>query len=50
MTPAYTAYLGLKMRVNNVNVQKIDRFSLATYNMVIAAFQVVDKLGCSRFF
>ena len=50
MTPAYAAYLGLKMRVTNVGAQKIDRLSLATYSMVIVAFQVVDKLGRSRFF
>ena len=50
MTPAYAAHLGLKMRVTNINTQKIDGFSLATYNMVIAAFQVLDKLSCSHFF
>ena len=50
MTPAYAAHLGLKVRVTNVNIQKIDRPSLATYDMVIAAFQVVNKLDCSRFF
>ena len=38
MTPAYVAYLGLKVRVTNVGAQKIDRSSLATYGMVIAAF------------
>ena len=50
MTPAYTTYLNLKVRVTDVGVQKIDRFSLATYGMVIAAFQVVNKLGHSQFF
>ena len=50
MTPAYAAHLGLKVRVTNIGAQKIDGFSLATYSMVIAAFQVVDKLGHSRFF
>ena len=50
MTPAHAAHLSLKMRVTNVGAQKIDGSSLATYGMVIAAFQVVDKLGCSRFF
>ena len=38
MTPAYGAHLGLKMRMTNVNAQKIDGFSLATHGMVIAAF------------
>ena len=50
MTPAYAAHLGLKVRVTDVGAQKIDGSSLATYGMVIAAFQVVDKLGRSRFF
>ena len=50
MTPAHAAYLGLKVRVTDVGVQKIDGSSLATYGMVIAAFQIVDKLGRSRFF
>ena len=50
MTPAHAAYLGLKVRVTNVGVQKIDGSSPATYSMVIAAFQVIDKLGRSQFF
>ena len=50
MTLAYAAHLGLKVRVTNVGAQKIDGSSLATYSMVIAAFQVVNKLGRSQFF
>ena len=50
ITSAYTAHLGLKVRVTNVGVQKIDGSLLATYGMVIAAFQVVNKLGRSWFF
>ena len=50
MIPAYAAHLGLKVRVTDVGAQKIDRSSLAIYNMVIAAFQVVNKLDCSQFF
>ena len=46
MTLAYTAHLGLTVRVTNVVAQKIDRTSLATYGIVIVVFQVVDKLGC----
>ena len=38
------------MRVTDVDVQKIDKFLLDTYAIVITAFQVVDKLGCFRFF
>ena len=47
MTLAYAAHLGLKVRVTNVDIQKIDRSSLATYGMVIATFHVVNKLGRS---
>ena len=50
MTLAYAAYLGLKVRVTDVNAQKIDRSLLAIYGMIIAAFQVLDKLGRSQFF
>ena len=50
MIPAYVAYLSLKVRMIDVATQKIDRSSLATYDMVIAAFQVVEKLVCSWFF
>ena len=38
MTPAYTAYLGLKVRVTDVGAHKIDGSPLATYSIVIAAF------------
>ena len=38
MILAYAAHLGLKVKVTNVNMQKIKKFSLATYGMVIAAF------------
>ena len=50
ITPAYAAHLRLKVRVTDVGAQKLDRSSLATYNMVISAFQIVDKLGRSQFF
>ena len=48
ITSTYAAYLGLKVRVTNVGMQKINESSLAIYNIVIAAFKVVDKLNCSR--
>ena len=38
ITPAYTAYLGLKVRVTNADEQKINKSLLATYNIVIVAF------------
>ena len=50
MTSTYAAHLSLKVKVTDVGAQKIDGSSLATYDIVIAAFQVVDKLGCSWFF
>ena len=50
MTPTYTAHLSLTVKVTNVGMQKIDRSLPATYDIVIAAFQVVDKLGRSQFF
>ena len=43
-------HLGLKVRVTDVGAQKIDVFSLAIYGMIIAAFRILDKLGCFRFF
>ena len=50
MTLAYAAHLGLKVRVTNISTQKIDGSSLVTYGIVIAIFQVVNKLGCFWFF
>ena len=50
MTPAYVAHLSLKVRITDVDVQKINGSLLATYGIVIAVFQVVDKLGRSWFF
>ena len=50
MTSTYATHLGLKVRVTNVGMQKIDRSSLIIYSMVIAALQVVNKLGLSQFF
>ena len=44
MTPAYAAYLGFKVRVTDVGMQKIDGALLATYGMVIAAFQIAISL------
>ena len=38
MTPAYTVQLGLKMQKIDVDAQKINRFPLKTYNMIIAVF------------
>ena len=40
------AQLGFKVQKTNINTQKIDGFSLATYGMIITAFQVLNKLAC----
>lgn len=50
MVPDYAKKLGFKIRKNNVGAQKIDGSILKTYGMVIAGFQVEDKLGRARFF
>ena len=50
MTPAYAKQLGLQVRKTDVKAQKIDGSLLRTFKMVMAGFQVVDKLGRARFF
>ena len=50
MTPAYTAKLGLQVQKANIGAQKIDGSTLETFGMVLADFQVEDKLGKVRFF
>ena len=50
MTPAYALRLGLQARHTNVGAQKIDGSTLQTFGMVLADFQVEDKLGKARFF
>ena len=50
MTPAYASRLGLRARHTNVGAQKIDGSTLQTFGIVLANFQVEDKLGKARFF
>ena len=50
MTLAYAKQLGLQVRKTVVKTQKIDGSLLQTFEMVIAGFQVEDKLGSVRFF
>ena len=50
MTPAYAAKLGLQVRKTDIGAQKIDGSTLKTFGMVLADFQVEDKLGRVRFF
>ena len=50
MTLAYASKLGFWVQKTYVGAQKIDSSSLWTFRMVIASFQVEDKLGRARFF
>ena len=50
MSPAYASKLGLRVRHTDVGAQKIDGSTLQTFGMVLANFQVEDKLGRTRFF
>ena len=50
ITPAYAKQLDFSVRKTNVGAQKIDSSLLRTFGMVIASFQVEDKLGRARFF
>ena len=45
ITLAYAKKLGLRTWKTDVGAQKIDGSSLDTLGMVIAGFQVIDKLG-----
>ena len=50
ISSAYTAQLGLGVQKTNIAAQKIDRFSLKTFSIVISAFQFFDNFSCSQFF
>ena len=50
MSPAYIKKLGLWIRKTDVGAQKIDGSCLNTFRMVIAGFQIQNKLGKARFF
>lgn len=50
MNLAYTDKRDLKVRKIKVNAQKIDNFSPEFYDIVIAAFQILDKLDYLQFF
>ena len=50
MTPAYPKKLGFWTQKTKIEAQKIDESSLNTFEMVIAGFQVIDKLGSARIF
>ena len=50
MTPAYALKLGLRACHTNGRAQKIDGSTLQTFGMVLASFQVEDKLEKARLF
>ena len=50
MTLAYAKQLGLRIKKTDVKAQKIDKSSSNTFRMVIADFQVIDKLVRVQFF
>ena len=50
ITLAYTKQLGLRTKKTDVGAQKIDGSLVRTFKIVIAGFQVINKLGRARFF
>ena len=50
MTLGFALKLGLKVRSTNVETQKINDSTFKTFGMVLASFQVKDKLGRPQFF
>ena len=50
MTLAYASKLGPRVQKTDVEDQKIDGSLLRIFKIVIASFQVEDKLGRARFF
>ena len=50
ITPAYVSKLDLRVHHTNIEAQKIDSSILKTFKMVLASFQVEDKLRRAWFF
>ena len=50
ISPAYTKKLDLQIWKTDIGAQKIDGSSLNTFGIVIAGFQIQDKLERARFF
>ena len=50
MTLGYALKLGLKVRPTDGGAQKINSFTFETFGMVLASFQVKNKLGRAQFF
>ena len=50
ITSEYTLKLGFQVYYTNIGAQKIDSSILKMFGMVLASFQVMNKLGRARFF
>ena len=50
MTLGYASKLDLKICSTNVEIQKINGFTLKTFKMVLTSFQIENKLEKTRFF
>lgn len=50
ISPTYVAKLILKVRHINIGAQKINGSTLKTFEIVLASFQVEDKLGRAWYF
>ena len=50
MILAYASRLGLRVYRTNIGAQKIDGSTLKTFEIVLASFQVENKLGRTWFF
>ena len=50
ITPTYISKLGFKVHFTDVEAQKIDDSNLKTFGMILASFQMVNKLEKAQFF
>lgn len=50
ITPAYVAKLGPKSWCINIGAQKINSFILEIFRIILASFQIENKLQRARFF
>ena len=50
MTLGYALKLSLKVRIINIGVQNIDNSIFKTFGIVLASFQVENKLKKAQFF
>ena len=50
MSPAFVRKLDFHIQKTNIGAQKIDDSTLKTFGMVIADFQMEDKVGRPKFF